>query len=129
MTHKLDDRQGGRIETRKALIFDLNGTVLDDSGGREAILRTCGEIASARPGLDAARLLEANGEIWQAYWPEVEDKWTLGLLDGATVSLEAWSRALRACGCDDDSLSRLARDTHRRHARDAIRLFDDGSHD
>jgi putative hydrolase of the HAD superfamily len=125
MTHKLDDRQGGRMERRETLFFDLNGTLLDDSGNREAILRTCGEIASARPGLDAARLQEANGEIWQAYWPEVEDKWTLGLLDGASVSLEAWSRALRACGCDDDSLSRLARDTHRRHARDATRLFDD----
>jgi putative hydrolase of the HAD superfamily len=55
----------------------------------------------------------------------VEDRWTLGRLDGATVSLEAWRRALRACGCDDDSLARRARDTHWRHQRETIRLFDD----
>lgn len=109
----------------EALFFDLNSTLLDGSGIREAIRRTCGEIAAARLGLDAVRLLEANNEVWRAYWPEVEDKWTLGVLDGATVSLEAWSRALRACGCDDDSLARLARDTHRRHERETIRLFDD----
>jgi len=109
----------------KALFFDLDGTLLDGSGNREAILRTCGKIAAAQHGLDAIRLLEANGEVWQAYWPEVEDRWTLGVLDGATVSLEAWSRTLRACGCDDDCLARLARDTHWQHKRETIRLFDD----
>lgn len=108
-----------------ALSFDLNGTLLDGSRIQEAILRTCGEIAAAWPALDAARLLEANSTVWRAYWPEVEDRWTLGALDGATVSLEAWSRTLRACGCDDDSVARLARDTHQRHARQLVRLFDD----
>jgi putative hydrolase of the HAD superfamily len=109
----------------KALFFDLNDTLLDDSGIQEAIPRTCDEIAAVRPGLDPARLLQANGEAWRAYWAEVEDKWTLGVLDGATVSLEVWSRALRACGCDDVSLARLAKETHGRHAREAIRLFDE----
>ncbi len=109
----------------KALFFDLNGTLLDGSGLQEAILRTCGEIAAARPGLDAVRLLEANSEVWRAYWPEAEERWTLGVLNGAAVSLEAWSRALRVCGCDDDSLARLARDTFWRHQRESIRLFDD----
>src|SRR4051812_44153104 len=98
----------------RALCFDLDGTLLDGSGFPEAIRRTCAELAAARPGLDAVRLLEANGEVWRAYWPGVEDKWTLGVLDGATVGLEAWRRALRTCGCDDDSLAHLARDTHRR---------------
>ena len=51
------------MERLEALFFDLSGTLLDDTGSREAILRTCGEIASARPGLDATRLQEANGEI------------------------------------------------------------------
>ncbi|MDQ6671835.1 MAG: hypothetical protein M3069_14025 [Chloroflexota bacterium] len=61
------------MERVEALFFDLNGTLLDGSGAREAIIRTCSEIAAARPGLDAARLLQANSEIWRAYWPEVED--------------------------------------------------------
>ncbi len=109
----------------KALFFDLDGTLLDGSGNREAIQRTCVEIAAVRPELEAARLFEANGEVWQGYWPEVEDKWTLGVLGGAALSLEAWRRTLHACGCDDESLVRSARDLHWRHGRNMLRLFDD----
>jgi putative hydrolase of the HAD superfamily len=109
----------------KALFFDLDETLLDGSATREAMVRTCGTIAVSQPGLDAARLLEANGEVWQHYWPEVEHKWTLGALDGTTVSLEAWRRALRACGRDDESLALLANDTYWQHRRAALRLFDD----
>ena len=109
----------------RALFFDLDATLLDGSGLQESIVRTCGKIAASQPGLDAARLLAANSEVWQRYWPEVEDKWTLGALDGASVSLEAWRRTLRACGCNEESVARLASQTHRQHAREAHRLFDD----
>src|SRR5688572_17226929 len=108
-----------------ALFFDLNGTLVDLSGHHEAIKRTCDEVAAARTDLDAAQLLEANNEVWRAYWPEVEAPWTLGVLDGVTVSFEGWRRTLRACGCDDDSIARLATDTLRRHEHETIRLFDD----
>lgn len=109
----------------QALFLDLDDTLRDSSGSHEAIVRTCRQIAAPRPGLDTARLLEANSEVWQRYWPEVEDEWTLGALDGNTVSLEAWRRTLRACGSDDESLAQLARETHVRHAREGLRLFDD----
>jgi 2-haloalkanoic acid dehalogenase type II len=108
----------------KAISFDLNDTLVDTRGVQEAVVRTCDEVA-ASAGLDAARLLQANRVAWRAYWPEVEASWTLGVLDGETVSLETWSRALRSCGCDDNALARLARDAHRRHARDVARLFED----
>jgi len=70
-------------------------------------------------------LLQANGEVWRLYWPEVEDEWTLGGLDGTSVSREAWRRTLASCGCDDESLAGLAQETHGRHARGTYRLFDD----
>src|SRR5574341_561017 len=109
----------------QAVFFDLNETLLDGGGAREAIPFTCGRIAAAQPGLNAARLLEANTEVWQRYWPGVEEKWTLGVLSGEAVSLEAWRRTLLACGCDDESLARLARQTHSLYSREALRLFDD----
>ena len=87
----------------QALFFDLDETLLDGSGRQEAILCTCRKIASTQPSLDAARLLKANGDVWQSYWPEVADKWTLGVLNGTEVSLGIWRRTLRACGCRDDS--------------------------
>src|SRR5512134_1365165 len=99
---------------RRAVFFDLDGTLLDGSGLRESIARTCAAIAERLPGVDAARLVEANGAAWRSYWPEAEAGFTLGTLDGASVSLEAWRRTLRACGCSDESVARLALATHLR---------------
>lgn len=108
-----------------ALFFDLDGTLLDGSSNRAALLRTCAALAAAQPGLDPGRLWEANSTIWRAYWREVENEWMLGALDGAAVSLEAWRRTLHACGYADDALARLARDLHRQYADETMRLFDD----
>jgi FMN phosphatase YigB (HAD superfamily) len=114
----------GAMKPIKALFLDLNETLVDGSGGRDVITSTCRDIA-AQTGLDADRLFETNSEVWRNYWPTVEDRWTLGPLDGETVSLEAWRRTLRAFGRDDESLVRLARETHSRHSRETLRLFDD----
>jgi len=109
----------------RALFLDLDSTLLDNRTFQTAITRTCSTIAAAKTGLDAVRLLKANREAWQAYWPGVEDQWTLGFLDGATVSREAWRRTLSACGCEDDSVVTLAMEAQSRHTREAYRLFDD----
>ena len=109
----------------KALFFDLNGTLVDHSGLREAVRQTCAEVAAARPDLSADDLARANADVWREYWPQVEDRWNVGVLDGAAVSLEAWTRALRACGCEDDALAQRARDTLRRHQRRTVRLYPD----
>src|SRR5258708_3217584 len=108
-----------------ALFFDLNGTLLALSRPQDAVARTCADIAARQPGLAAPQLLESNSQVWQSYWPEVERRWTLGQLDDGTVGLEAWKRTLRACGCDDDSVARMARETHRRHTHETTRAFDD----
>jgi putative hydrolase of the HAD superfamily len=109
----------------QALFLDLDGTLLDGGRFQESIVRTCESIAASQPGLDAARLVEANSKVWPSYWLEVEDKWTLGTLDGTSVRLEAWRRTLRTCGCNDESLSRLALQTHGKLELKAHRLFDD----
>jgi putative hydrolase of the HAD superfamily len=103
----------------------LDNTLLDPSRFRESIVRTCEMLASERPGLDVSGLLAANTEAWRDYWPEIEDPWTLGEVDGATVSLEAWRRTLRVYGRDDESLARLAVQAHAQTMADAHRLFDD----
>jgi putative hydrolase of the HAD superfamily len=109
----------------RALSFDLDETLLDGSALQESIVRACEMIAASQPGMEAARLVEANGAIWLTYWPEVEAKWTLGLLDTESLSLEAWRRTLRACGCNDESVARHASRIHRNLGREAHRLYDD----
>ncbi len=110
--------------TVEAVTFDLDDTLLDGAATREAIARTC-DLIAATARLDAARLAETNRKVWQALWPEVEDSWTLGRMDGAAVTLEAWRRTLRTCGRDDESLAAFTTQIHLQHAREAMRLFDD----
>ena len=120
-----DQEAATESDSVEALSFDLDGTLLDGSPWREVIVRTCGEIAAAHPGVDAGRLVEANLEVWDRYFPQVEEQWTLGILDGRAVTLEGWRRTLRACGLDEDSSVLRAAETYLRKRRAALRLFDD----
>lgn len=111
----------------KVISFDLDDTLLDGSLFSASIKRTCRQLAETQPALDGTKLLASNREVWSAYWPEMEDKWTLGHVDGASLSLEVWRRTLRACGCDDEALAQLALQMHLDFGRQAHRLFDDVS--
>ena len=108
----------------RALCFGLDET-LPMRGNQEAVVGTCEQIAAIQSDLDAARLIEANTTAWDLYWPGVEDKWTLGTLDGASVRLEAWRRTLRACGSEDESVAQHAAHIHGQLANLVHRLFDD----
>lgn len=113
------------VQPVKALSFDLDDTIFDGSLFSVSIERTCRHLAVVEPTLDGEQLLATNRQVWRVYWPEVEDKWTLGLLNGTSVSLEAWRRTLRACGCNDEAMARLALQTHLQFGLEAHRLFDD----
>ena len=113
------------VRPPRALLLDLDGTLLDESRLQEAVLGTCERLATVLTGLDASQLAEANAREWAAYWAGIEREWDLGVLDGASVQLEAWRRTLRACGCDDESAARLAARTFGRLSRETYALFDD----
>ena len=108
----------------QALFLDLDETLVDRLDP-EVIIQTCAEIATLHPDLDAARLAAANREVWDDYWPQVEHRWTLGELDGAAVSLEAWRRALRKCGYTDEAVAERTARIFRQQSCAAYRLFDD----
>ena len=107
------------------LSLDLDGTLLDDSRLQQAVLLTCERTAAILPGLHTSQLAEANAREWKAYWATIEDEWTLGALDGATVQLEMWRRTLRACGCDDEAAAQIAARTFGHLSRETYALFDD----
>jgi putative hydrolase of the HAD superfamily len=109
----------------RALIFDLDDTLLDWSGMGAAAARTADLIAAMRPGVDGARLAAANAAIWAAYWPEIESDWMLGRRESPAIQREAWRRSLLACGVDDAELTDLAREVFAREERASHRLYDD----
>jgi putative hydrolase of the HAD superfamily len=109
----------------RALLFDLDDTLLDWSGMGAAVARTAEFVAAARPGLDAAMLAAANAAVWTTFWPEVELDWMLGKRESPWVQREAWRRSLLACGVDDTELTDLAQETFAREDRASHRLYDD----
>ena len=113
------------VKQVRALLLDLDGTLLDGSSFPQSIARTCEKLALLRPGLEAKRLKEANDAVFRIYGPESHDAWTLGRLSGAELTLEAWRRTLQACGYDDKLLASVAAETHVRLARDSYQPFTD----
>lgn len=113
------------VRRPRALLFDLDETLLDNSGIPESIARTCELVAALVSGLDPQQLRQANTDVWLHYWPTVEDLCWRGRMDGFQVSREAWRRSLRACGCADESVAQYAFEQYQRLSRDALRLFAD----
>jgi len=108
----------------RAVLLDLDGTLLDDRWHGIALAQACGEVA-ARLGLDAGALAEANNRAWDGYWPRIERRWMLGELDGASVRREVWRRTLQSCGVDDESAALDAAESFYQLCREAYRLYDD----
>ena len=108
-----------------ALLLDLDDTLLDGSSFPQSVVRTCEELASLRPELEAKRLQEANRAVFSAYGPETHGAWTLGRLSGAELTLETWRRTLQACGYNEESLAQFAAKTHVRFAWDSYQPFGD----
>jgi putative hydrolase of the HAD superfamily len=111
--------------TIRAVFFDFDGTLGDGTPYARAIASACEAIANCCEGLAPEALLAANTTAFSAYWPTVEQQWTLGQIDTSAVSLEAWRRALRICGLQDESLVSFAFETHMRLASESHLLFDE----
>src|SRR4051812_5530209 len=92
----------------RAILFDLDGTLLDNSGAQASIARTCEVITAQRPGLAASALLEANARAWPRLWKDVEAGWLLGECSTTAIVVSVWDTMLRACGCNDPMLALIA---------------------
>jgi 2-haloalkanoic acid dehalogenase type II len=109
----------------KALLFDLDDTLLDGSYVQTSLRRTCARLSKQVDDLDADVLMDANAGVWAEYWPEIERQWVFGGMPTEAVRTEVWSRTLRRCGCEDESLALLAARVHSELEREDYCLFDD----
>lgn len=108
----------------RLVLFDLDGTLLDEQGLPQAMRRACTAVAS-RAGVDADALVAANTAEWQALWPDVEEDWMLRADRGAAITEDAWRGTLRRCGLDDPDLLRFALTAWATEEATAHRVFDD----
>lgn len=108
----------------RAVLVDLDDTLLDGAELPQAVAQTCTDLAAAGYGLDAGTLVDANAAVWARLWPDAERDWVVGRLTGASLRLNVWRETVRLAGCDDDAVARLASDTHASYVRRALRLSD-----
>jgi putative hydrolase of the HAD superfamily len=113
----------------RAVLFDLDETLIEEESSNDASALAACEIAFARHGIDRAKLLAAmrqtSRELWRAgptfdYCREIgisprEGLWGSFTGNGDTLArlrdwsadykVRAWSDALRAISIDDDALA------------------------
>lgn len=109
----------------RALLLDLDGTLVDGRDMRSAVEATCADLVALGHVPDAALLAKANFEVWAARWSTAEADWMSGRLSGQQLRYEVWAQALRACGCADGAVAELAAMAHLEYSRSSLRLFED----
>ncbi len=120
------DRRIDSLSPPRALCLDLDETLLNNHGvHNDAIAYTSQAIAGSQPGMSGTRLIGTYHTVVTNYGAEVESKWDGGDLNAASFTLEAWRRALSACGCTDEAVAVRAAEMHYRLAERGYRLFDD----
>jgi putative hydrolase of the HAD superfamily len=109
----------------RAILLDLDDTILDDSSGviacwRDACLTHC----SSTNGLDADTVFEVIDRTREWYWADAE-RHRLGRLELAWARGEVVRLALAELGVDDEELARRIGDTYHALRDEAIKPFDD----
>jgi putative hydrolase of the HAD superfamily len=109
----------------RALLLDLDDTILDDSGGVIACWReACHAHQSRMNGLDAEVVIEAIDRLREWYWSDPE-RHRAGRLELAWARGEVVRFALADLGLEDDDLARLIGDTYHAMRDEAIKPFED----
>jgi putative hydrolase of the HAD superfamily len=111
----------------RAVLFDLDDTLLDNDRVRAALVVACGWVAEQIGGADADAVRRANLAVWRDYWPRVEQDVWLGKVEGYAVNREAWRRTLASLGVTDDDFVDRAFAHYWRVAGEATHFYDDAA--
>ncbi len=107
----------------RAVLFDLDDTILDDSSSVDIGWRTvCREAASRSPELDADGLLAAISEVRSWFWSD-PDRHRSGRADLRAATTSIVAEALRTLGRDDFALASEVAHRYRDLRDEAIAPF------
>jgi putative hydrolase of the HAD superfamily len=113
------------VKLPRALLLDLDDTILDDSSGVVSCWRdACSSCCSAVSGLDAEVVFGAIDRTREWYWSDPE-RHRVGRLELAWARGEVVRLALAELGVDDAELAKRIGDSYHALRDEAIRPFDD----
>ncbi|TDC85515.1 HAD family hydrolase [Micromonospora sp. KC606] len=117
---------GPGLAPPRALLVDLDDTLLDGAHTALAVDGTCAALASSLTGpRPQQRLREAYAEVWAAHRPEVELPCWLGRMDGVAAIRETWRRVLSHVGVVEERATEFAVRRYQSISRSAYRPFPD----
>lgn len=109
----------------RAVLLDLDDTILDDSSGVITCWRdACVAHQSRMNGLDAGVVFDAIDRMREWYWSDPE-RHRAGRLELAWARGEVVRLALAELGVEDEELARRIGETYHARRDDAIRPFED----
>jgi putative hydrolase of the HAD superfamily len=109
----------------RAVLLDLDDTILDDSGGAVSCWRqACAAHRSDMNGLDADAVFDAIDRMREWYWSDPE-RHRIGRLELAWARGEVVRLALAELGVEHDVLAQKIGDTYHALRDEAIRPIDD----
>jgi putative hydrolase of the HAD superfamily len=107
----------------KALLLDLDDTILDDSGSvTSAWWEVCEEAAARRSGLSAANLVEEIFRVRDWYWADPE-RHRVGRQNLRAASADIVNQALRSLGVENPALAHTIANAYRDRRDAAQGLF------
>ena len=113
------------VKLPRAILLDLDDTILDDSSGIVASWRdACACYCSATNGLDAEVVFRAIDRTREWYWSDPE-RHRVGRLELAWARGEVVRLAFAELGVDDDNLARRIGDKYHALRDEAIAPYDD----
>ena len=113
------------ITLPRALLLDLDDTILDDTGSVISSWRdACVAHRSTMNGLEPETLFAAIDRVREWYWSDPE-RHRIGRLELAWARGEVVRLALADLGVDDADLARRIGDTYHAMRDKAMKLFDD----
>src|SRR5260370_30120350 len=116
----MDGRRGDKAGTGalpRAILFDLDGTIIRYRARQEQLLDIAKEFASLLAPLTPARIVEALEKEFSSFWsdPAQHKNWKIPLRDGRRQVFARTFRSLRGAGEPSEELAhRLADRFHER---------------
>ncbi len=112
------------IPRPRAILFDLDNTILDSGTFHVQLVRLCGEVAGDLSA--SGRQVEVeNRRVFDRIWMEHRRAWLVGDVSGDWIVTETWRRTLRSFGVYSDELLRAVVLRHHALERRAYRPYPD----
>jgi putative hydrolase of the HAD superfamily len=109
----------------KALLLDLDDTILNDSGhADDCWIHACADGSVQQAGVDHARLIETIFSVRDWYWGDA-DRHRAGRLDLGAARREIVRLSLAAMGLDDAALADRVGDAYSDHRERRMEPFPD----